>query len=117
MHYIIVIAYYYSKYHRLNPLQYAVLLAHIAMVLCCVVLCAFLQVFTMGIYKSPSRSENSVMPFVCTCPAPKAILNRLDKLFVYGNYDKIKLAEAQLNLPFIVENRLQRLGKCGAVCF
>jgi hypothetical protein len=68
------------------------------------------QVFAMGIYKSPSRTENSVMPFVCTCPEPKTILNRLDKLFVYGNFEKIKLAEARLNVPFICENGKQRLG-------
>ena len=65
----------------------------------------------MAIYKYPSSSENSVMPFVYTCPAPKTILNRLDKLFVYGNYDEIRLAEAQLSLPFIIlENRKKRLG-------
>lgn len=69
------------------------------------------NVFTMAIYKSPSRTENSVMPFVYTCPDPKTILNRLDKLFVYGNFEEIKLVEAQLSLPFISENRKQRLGE------
>jgi len=72
----------------------------------------------MGIYKYPTSSENSVMPFVYTCPAPKTILNRLDKLFVYGNFEQIRLAEAQLSLPFIVmENRKQRLGLCAIVIY
>jgi len=76
------------------------------------------NVYTMGIYKYPTSSENSVMPFVYTCPAPKTILNRLDKLFVYGNFEQIRLAEAQLSLPFIVmENRKQRLGLCAIVIY
>ena len=68
------------------------------------------NVLTMGLYKCPSRTENSVMPYVYTCPAPKAILSRHDRLFVYGNHEDIKIAEAQLNLPFIVENMRTRLG-------
>ena len=72
----------------------------------------------MAIYKYPSTTENSVMPFVYTCPAPKTILNRLDKLFVYGNYEEIKLAESQLTLPFVImENRAKRLGLLDCVAY
>ena len=57
------------------------------------------------------------MPFVYTCPDPKTILNRLDKLFVYGNYEQIQLAEAQLSLPFtFTEDRNKRLGEFALLC-
>ena len=65
----------------------------------------------MAIYKYPSRSENSVMPFVYTCPNPKTILNRMDKLFVYADHEVLKVAEAQLSLPFaMTEDRKKGLG-------
>jgi hypothetical protein len=66
----------------------------------------------MGIYKAPSISENSVMPFVYTCPDPKTIMNRKDRLFVFANYEELKAAEAQLKLTFTNEGRnSSRLGK------
>lgn len=70
------------------------------------------QVYAMGIYKYPSRSENSVMPFVFTCPPPRTVMNRFDRIFVFGNFERIKLAEAELNVPFItVDTQQKRLGK------
>mmetsp|Transcript_19518 Transcript_19518/g.28071 ORF Transcript_19518/g.28071 Transcript_19518/m.28071 type:complete len:1196 (+) Transcript_19518:99-3686(+) len=62
--------------------------------------CIARNVQVIGLYRAPSSTERSFMPFVYTCPPPKTILNVADKLFVFATTADIKNVEEQLALPF-----------------
>jgi hypothetical protein len=55
----------------------------------------------LGIYRSPRPNNGAILPFVYTCPEPKAVLYSGDKLFVYGNPSTIKILKEALSFSLV----------------
>lgn len=77
----------------------------------------FVQVLPLGLYRGASKTENSYMPFVYTCPPPRTVLNMSDRVYVFGAPKDIKAIQKVLALPFQKKGNLLQLGACQAVFF
>ena len=42
-------------------------------------------ILPLGLYRCPDAAQQSVLPYVYTCPRPETVLRREDHVYVYGN--------------------------------
>ena len=65
---------------------------------------AFLSrnIYILALYRAPDAKEKSILPYVCSCPRPDAVLRPGDRAFIYCSPVQLKKAlEQGLNLALI----------------
>jgi hypothetical protein len=63
-------------------------------------LCLWMQVLVLGLYRSTMKSAEAILPYVYTSPHAEVIIRSNDKLYLFGNPTTIAEALKEFKKPF-----------------